>query len=122
MIDTFWTATRESRLAEILGAGGSARVAALEFGITRNAVIGKAYRLGLGAPRARPATFTDTMLALRTHQCRWLYGDVGDATARFCEENATRLGSAWCEEHRAKVYFEMRDGKPVYPPPVEATA
>jgi GcrA cell cycle regulator len=51
-----WTEDRVQRLTALWRAGRSAReVAAALGGVTRNAVIGKVFRLGLSAGRAAPA-------------------------------------------------------------------
>lgn len=52
-----WTTERVRRLTELWGAGHSASVIAADMGdVTRNAVIGKANRLGLAARRTKVAS------------------------------------------------------------------
>lgn len=53
----FWTETNCERLAELWGKGWSANQIALEMGCSRNAVIGKAHRLGLPS---RPSPINHT--------------------------------------------------------------
>lgn len=48
-----WTPDRVSRLTDLWGKGLSARLIGIELGITRNAVLGKAHRIGLD-PRQSP--------------------------------------------------------------------
>jgi hypothetical protein len=45
--ETDWPADRVARLRKLLGTGSTAAEAASELGVSRNAVIGKAYRTGI---------------------------------------------------------------------------
>jgi GcrA cell cycle regulator len=51
-IERTWTAERIDRLKSFVGAGLTCSQIAAEIGLTRNAVIGKIHRLGLGPGRA----------------------------------------------------------------------
>ena len=79
-----WTAERVETLKELWGEGLSARQIAESLGqITRNAVIGKAHRLGLST-RSVPSKPTIAMLNPVTDRlCQWPIGNPGGATIAF---------------------------------------
>ena len=120
-----WTEERVARLTELWTAGYSARNIAEQLGgVTRNAVIGKANRLGLSKPtkssitrrRKREARETPppeeivvgpeggvSILTLTTSTCRWPLGHPGEETFRFCGAR-TKTGQPYCEAHCRMAY------------------
>ena len=103
-IDTLkalWTEGKPaSEIAEILG------------NTSRNAVIGKAHRLGLsGRPSpikmqkitARGATF----LTMTERMCKWPFGDPKKPDFHFCGR-AIDVAMTYCAEHRAIAYAPAR--------------
>lgn len=92
-----------SQIAEQLGAG-----------VTRNAVIGKAHRLGLSgrptpvkemkpvAPRRPPVT------GRTGRACLWPVGDPKTSEFHFCDA-ATEPGRPYCAQHCALAYQKRSD-------------
>lgn len=77
---TTWTAERIDQLRSFVGAGLTCSQIAAEIGVTRNAVIGKIHRLGLGPGRSAAATERyrpPPRPRLRTQ--RWLLRLISDA-------------------------------------------
>jgi len=123
-----WTPERVDLLTQMWRSGQSAREIAERLGgaCTRNAVIGKANRLGLSqptrssltrranrvqreqvAPRpplpaALPASGA-TILTLTTSACRWPLGDPGTPSFGFCGARALP-GQPYCEAHARLAY------------------
>ena len=116
-----WTEERVEQLTALWGSGKSAsEIAQILGGITRNAVIGKAHRLGLsGRPSPikrkqapRPVAVADeptgaTILSLTERMCRWPIGDPRSPGFRFCGRAAVP-GQSYCAEHAAQAYQAPR--------------
>src|SRR5688572_10805859 len=71
---SIWTDTLQARLRELWEQGLTASQIAAELSITRNAVIGKAHRLGLGGraspiQRSKPPMLM--LVALKERMCKW---------------------------------------------------
>jgi len=120
-----WTEERVQRLTELWTAGYSARQIAEMLGdVTRNAVIGKANRLGLSKPtkssitRRRKREEGDqhereevvvgpeggvSILTLTTSTCRWPIGHPGEENFFFCGAR-TKPGQPYCERHSRLAY------------------
>lgn len=120
-----WSVDRVELLSKLWIAGYSARQIAerLGEGITRNAVIGKANRLGLSKPskssvtrqqrqreraekvlRLQPPTDEGaTIFSLTASTCRWPIGDPGDLDFHFCGAKSNG-GQPYCEYHAARAY------------------
>lgn len=119
-----WTAERVARLRELSARGLSARQIGIELGVSRNAVISKANRIGLGprrcvksgpkpkhppGPKKRtsglpkpvqtilttPATEPIRFMDLKPHHCRW---PLGDELIMFCGVPKLETGS-YCAYH-----------------------
>jgi GcrA cell cycle regulator len=74
--------------------------------VTRNAVIGKAHRLGLSgrpSPIKKKPTRGATILALTERMCKWPVGDPKHADFHFCGKTA-QAGMPYCAEHAAIAY------------------
>ncbi len=104
-----WTDEAVETLRTMWAAGASAREIGERVGTTRNAVIGKANRLGLShrakaakpKPEAKPHPMSP--LDLNERMCRWPIGHPGDNDFRFC--GAQRIpGRPYCADHCAVAY------------------
>ena len=119
-----------SQIAEQLGEG-----------LSRNAVIGKAHRLGLEArpspvkvadsPAAKPKAapkpakaekpHRTSLLELNDRVCKWPIGHPGDADFHFCGK-PSQAGYPYCGEHclvayQAQLPRRERPGAPMPPRP-----
>lgn len=119
-----WTQDRIARLTIHWLAGRSATWIAAEFGdgLTRNAVLAKAWRLGLSKdrqgvaadlrlpsrlPTADPAPLPpvegrESILSVRRFDCRWPYGDPRKPGFRLCGHTVDR--GAYCAAHAEVAY------------------
>ncbi len=99
-----WTETRVGQLKRLWEDGLSASQIASQLGdVTRNAVIGKAHRLGLSS---RPSPIKRTVLpgtGLNERMCQWPIGNPRDADFHFCGAVATP-DRPYCEDHCAIAY------------------
>lgn len=123
-----WTDERVDKLRELWDKGLSASQIAKELGegVTRNAVIGKAHRMGLASrpspvkadPAKKPAKKVTekaaapvkkssggkvTLLELTERMCKWPIGHPGEADFHFCGK-PSRPGFPYCLEHCAEAY------------------
>jgi len=128
-----WTDERIALLKELWDQGLSASQIAekLAEGVTRNAVIGKAHRLGLAsrpspvksaksaktgkkpaakrparprAAKARPAKPERiTLLTLTDRICKWPIGHPGEPDFHFCGRRS-QPGQPYCAAHAAEAY------------------
>ncbi len=120
-----WTEERIETLKNLWGKGFSARQIAEELGgVTRNAVIGKANRLGLSKPTKSAITRKQnrvqqvqaprivipepqgegaTILTLKSTSCRWPIGHPGEENFRFCGARCA-AGAPYCEAHARMAY------------------
>ncbi len=110
-----WTEERNSRLRDLWDEGLSTRAIAAALGVTKNAIVGKSYRLGLerrcpsnrpgSAPRPQPVPAKrperpgHPVLELRVGVCRWPLGDPRTSAFRFCLD-PTEGGTTYCPGHR----------------------
>ncbi|MBK5910249.1 global cell cycle regulator GcrA-like protein [Rhodothalassium salexigens] len=133
-----WTDERIETLKRLWDAGKSASQIAAELGegVTRNAVIGKAHRLGLksrpspvksdaqasaktggtAAPakkrtrKKKPADDRVTLLDLTERMCKWPYGHPGDADFHFCGK-PSQPGLPYCAQHCQEAYQALQPRK-----------
>ncbi len=102
-----WTEEAINTLKTLWAEGLSARKIGERLGnISRNAVIGKAHRLGLsnrGKPRTSDAAERISGLNLTERMCRWPIGHPGEPGFRFCAE-PRQQGRPYCREHCALAY------------------
>ena len=102
-----WTDERIERLKAMWAEGKTASAIAEELGgVSRNAVIGKAHRLGLSgrpSPIKKKPSRGATILALTERMCKWPVGDPKHADFHFCGKPA-QPGMPYCAEHAAIAY------------------
>ena len=106
-----WTEAKVKKLTKLWEKNISAREIAekLGVGISRNAVIGKANRLGLTkdlSPK-KELSLTDAdddkMFNLKIKGCRWPFGDPGTDDFYFCGAKQVP-GKPYCLEHCMLAY------------------
>ncbi len=102
----YWTEKRISKLSKLWEKGISAREIAEKLGdVSRNAVIGKANRLGLSKKEksTKKIVKIDENLSLNTilpkmNGCKWPIGHPGDDDFYFCGKKVIP-GKPYCGEH-----------------------
>jgi GcrA cell cycle regulator len=129
-----WNEDNVRELRRLWDAGYSAAAIGRQIGLSKNAVIGKAHRLGLKArpspikrgaarviveplqpkqqPPAPPVETTPVMRSLPPAprkiasgpSCLWPIGDPGDTDFHFCGRPAMQ-GKPYCTDHCAKAYI-----------------
>ena len=99
-----WTDQRVEQLKTLWNEGKSAsQIADLLGDVTRNAVIGKAHRLGLSS-RPSPIKRKTFILPIGNERlCQWPIGNPCDPDFRFCSQSADP-GRPYCTEHCALAY------------------
>ena len=104
-----WTADRVKRLKELWNRGLSASQIAKELGgTTRNAVIGKAHRLGLSS-RPSPIKRSETpVTTLSERMCHWPIGHPREPGFHFCGKPA-EPDRPYCATHCAIAYRRKSD-------------
>lgn len=124
-----WTDERIEELKALWAEGLTTGEIGKRLGVSKNAVVGKAHRLGLKgrpSPIKRPGAATPTAAApkparpkpaeakqppakirsvvdLSAHTCRWPIGDPKEATFHFCGAPCIP-GKPYCAEHAAIAY------------------
>jgi len=106
-----WTESKVKKLTKLWEKNISAREIAekLGDGISRNAVIGKANRLGLTkdlTPKKElsvPDSDDDKIFHLKIKGCRWPFGDPGTEGFYFCGAKQVP-GKPYCLEHCMMAY------------------
>ena len=113
-----WTKEKIDVLSQMWRTGFTARQIAQKIGngVTRNAVIGKAHRLGL-SQRPQPAQNVPRPMPVTLgllKQCEWPFGDPREPDFHFCQK-PVKPGRPYCEEHcqiaYRTVFYESQDGK-----------
>ena len=113
-----WTPALIAKLARLWRAGMSAAEIGRRIGMSKNAIVGKARRLGL-PPRENPVDYDKVREARiaaaeaaakpRGIGCRWI--ESADYLARlkrgeeiFCGRPVAETSGSWCAAHRARVW------------------
>lgn len=110
-----WTEEKQQLLEKLWKEGVSARAIAEELGggVTRNAVIGKANRMGLsqqpkeGGHVASPAE-PEPASILSAKLCQWPFGDPNDNDFHFCGKPVVP-DWPYCQEHCNDAYRSLND-------------
>ena len=99
-----WTDERIETLKKMWEEGHPASKIAEELGgVSRNAVIGKAHRLGLAKRPSPIKRGGATILDLTERMCRWPIGHPGEKGFHFCGAK-TQVGMTYCAKHAAMAY------------------
>ena len=105
-----WTEEKVEMLRTLWLSGKSGKEISTMMGeeITRNAIIGKAHRLGLtGRPspikKKKPASPHTTFMQLTERMCKWPFGDPKKSDFHFCGKPAD-VSVPYCREHIAIAY------------------
>ena len=100
-----WTDEHVDRLTSMWRKGFTARQIAEQIGgVTRNAVIGKAHRLGL-SQRPQVKKRENTLLETNIHQktCQWPFGEPNKHNFYLCGDKVT-AGKPYCQKHCNMAY------------------
>lgn len=98
-----------------------AREIAEALGVTRNAVIGRAHRLHLKqhagacvrrAPKQKPMSRLERMIAMKDGQCRWPIGEPKDDDFRFCGDQVAYADKPYCAHHCGNAYLPKGGKRP----------
>lgn len=102
-----WTPERTAALIALWNDEVPASEIGRRLGVTKNAVIGKAFRLELAKRRPTAPSTTGALseqdnvirlAGLRTGMCRWPVGESAGAGYHFCGETAAD-GKPYCPAH-----------------------
>ena len=110
-----WTESRVKKLKTLWAKNLPARDIATQLGgnISRNAIIGKANRLGLKREvekKNKINIIKNEDVLLETKGCRWPFGDPGNEDFHFC--SATQVpGKPYCLEHCMLAYRKKESRK-----------
>ena len=101
----YWTKQKVDKLTKLWEQGSSAREIANKLGeVSRNAVIGKANRLGLSKKtektekKIEPLHIDVNSLVPNMSGCKWPIGHPGDKDFYFCGKEVIP-GKPYCGEH-----------------------
>ncbi|MCC7166306.1 MAG: global cell cycle regulator GcrA-like protein [Rhodospirillales bacterium] len=102
-----WSEETITELTKLWDAGFSTSEIGRRIGVSKNAVVGKAHRLGLisrPSPIKRiPLPPPPKMVAIGGRACSWPIGDPRKPDFRFCNSPAMP-GKPYCHEHAAVAY------------------
>jgi GcrA cell cycle regulator len=114
-----WTDERIEQLRELWAEGLTTGEIGKRLGVSKNAVVGKAHRLGLKGrpspikrsktPRQAPAAPKEkdqkirSVVDLSAHTCRWPIGDPREPGFHFCGA-PSMANKPYCEKHAAIAY------------------
>ncbi len=107
-----WTDELVAELSRLWNEGHSTAEIGRRLGVTKNAVVGKANRIGLPA-RQSPIKRTVSGVqpdALRRGQCAWPIGDPRKPGFRFCGK-PSEAGKPYCMAHCQAAYIPDRRNK-----------
>jgi GcrA cell cycle regulator len=111
-----WNDEKINRLKKLWSEGLTTGEIGKRLSVSKNAVVGKAHRLGLKgrpSPIKRPARAAETkkpaevkvftLTDLSSQTCRWPIGDPKHEDFRFCGKPVI-AGKPYCGEHCATAY------------------
>jgi GcrA cell cycle regulator len=109
-----WNDDKTTRLSELWDEGLPSAEIGRRLGMSKNAVIGKAWRLALPSRRVSdspdPVPSLAEIMPLARDQCHWPFGHPGTAAFRFCKQPAL-AGRPYCETHCRTAY--VRPAEPL---------
>lgn len=111
-----WTDEMVAELAKLWNEGLTTVEIGRKLGVSKNAVVGKAHRLGLesrpspikrqkkkeekAAPKKKKYI---TLMDLTSRMCRWPIGDPKDENFHFCGREIP-VGGVYCPQHAGVAY------------------
>jgi GcrA cell cycle regulator len=102
-----WNDDNIARLRELWDEGLPTAEIGRRLGMSKNAVIGKAWRLELPPRRAsdtpNPVPSLAEIMPVGTDRCLWPLGHPGTADFRFCNQRVA-VGKPYCETHCRSAY------------------
>jgi GcrA cell cycle regulator len=112
-----WNDDKITRLKKLWQEGLTTGEIGKRLGVSKNAVVGKAHRLGLKGrpspikrptratpePKKQPEVRVFTLTDLSSQTCRWPIGDPKHEDFRFCGK-PVYAGKPYCGEHCATAY------------------
>ncbi len=114
--DIGWNDEKIGRLKKLWSEGLTTGEIGKRLGVSKNAVVGKAHRLGLkgrpspikrqdvkAPPPKKAETRIFTLVDLSSQTCRWPIGDPKHEDFRFCGKPVI-AGKPYCGEHCATAY------------------
>ncbi len=108
-----WGIDQVEKLRTLWSQGMTANDISVALGgtISRNAVIGKAHRMGLsGRPSPiikKTSARVINLLILTERMCRWPFGDPKHPDFHFCGRDID-FASTYCDEHRALAFTPLK--------------
>jgi len=111
-----WTKKQIEQLIGLWNEGHSTSEIGRRLGTTKNAVVGKAHRMGLNkrqSPIRNKAPEPPRIVRLnelRAGMCCWPIGEPGTSDFRFCGKPAM-AGKPYCADHCAMAYVSGKDRK-----------
>jgi GcrA cell cycle regulator len=104
-----WTPEVVEKLKDLWAQGLSITQIGIRLGITRNAVVGKAHRIGLSRRASVVARTAVHAAATSGFACKWPIGDPKSLDFHFCGGSAL-LGRPYCATHCAEAYATWESG------------
>lgn len=117
-----WTDERVAELARLWEQGLTTADIGKILGVSKNAVVGKAHRIGLAGrpspikrkpgeraartPPPPPKPKGKSVVELNAVTCRWPIGDPKDSDFHFCGKKAAP-GKPYCAEHAQIAYVRQ---------------
>lgn len=109
-----WTDDRIAKLKKLWAEGLTTGEIGKRLGVSKNAVVGKAHRLGLKSrpspirragtkPEPKEETRVYTLADLTSQTCRWPIGDPKEENFHFCGKPVIQ-GKPYCADHCAAAY------------------
>jgi hypothetical protein len=102
----------EDEARALIAEGWAASRIAAHVGVTKNVIIGWAYRREILWPRSWHSVVRHKTHASVTYPaplgCRWIDGDPMVSDWHWCDARPSRPGSSWCAAHRARVYIRIQ--------------
>lgn len=119
----FWTPEAIRTLKKLWDRGKSTIEIGKELGISKNAVVGKAHRLGLNnrespmrrlrkearmSKQAKIRMEWVRLVDLKINSCRWPIGEPDHSDFHFCGKEV-KTGKPYCAEHCKKAYTSLKE-------------
>ncbi|MCF8483457.1 MAG: GcrA family cell cycle regulator [Rhodospirillum sp.] len=107
-----WNDEKVEQLKKLWAEGLTTGEIGKELGVSKNAVVGKAHRLGLkGRPspikrtkkEVKPEPKIRSVVDLSAHTCRWPIGDPREPGFHFCGKPSIP-SKPYCSEHASIAY------------------